>query len=113
MKVRPHAVFTRNGTDLSREIPIALAEAVLGAEVEVETLRGKVLLKIPAGTQQGQLFRLAGQGMPRIKAEGAGDLFVRAKVVLPGKLEGKPRKTAEDLFKQIDQPNPRRTAEKQ
>jgi curved DNA-binding protein len=107
-KIRPHPVFTRNGADLTREVPITLQEAMLGGEVEVETLRGRVILKVPAGTQQGQNFRLKSQGMPRLKGEGAGDLFARIKVVLPGKLEGKQRKAAEELLRQIAQPNPRK-----
>ena len=106
-KVKPHPVFTRNGSDLTREVPITLGEALLGGEVEVETLRGRVLLKIPEATQQGQSFRLTGQGMPRLKAGGAGDLYAKVKVVLPGKLEGRQRKAAEEFLKQIVQPNPR------
>jgi len=106
-KVRPHPVFSRNGADLTRELPITLSEAMLGGEVEVETLGGKVLLKIPAGTQQGQIFRLAGKGMPRLKGEGNGDLFARVKVMLPGKLEGRQRQAAEEFLRQIVQPNPR------
>ena len=70
-------------------------------------MRSRVLLKIPPGTQQGQTFRLAGQGMPRLKGDGAGDLYARVKVVLPGKLEGRQRKAAEEFLKQIVQPNPR------
>jgi curved DNA-binding protein len=107
MKVRPHPVFSRNGADLTRELPITLGEALLGSEVEVETLRGKVLLKVPAGTQQGQTFRLTGKGMPRIKGDGAGDLYVKVRVVLPGKLEGRQRAAAEEFLSQIVQPNPR------
>ncbi len=107
VKVRPNSVFSRNGADLTREVPITLQEALLGGEVDVETLRGKVLLKIPAGTQQGQTFRLAGQGMPRLKGEGSGDLFARVKVVMPGKLEGRQRQAAEEFLRQIVQPNPR------
>jgi curved DNA-binding protein len=106
-KVKPHPVFTRNGPDLTRELPITLGEAILGGEVEVETLRGRVLLKVPAGTQQGQSFRLAGQGMPRLKGDGAGDLYAKVKVVLPGKLESRQRKAAEEFLHQIVQPNPR------
>jgi DnaJ-class molecular chaperone len=106
-KIRPHPVFTRTGADLTRELPITLGEAVLGGEAEVETLGGRVVLKIPPGTQQGQTFRLAGKGMPRLKAEGSGDLYARVKVVLPGKLEGKQRQAAEDFLRQIVQPNPR------
>jgi curved DNA-binding protein len=106
-KVMPHPVFTRSGADLTRELPITLGEAILGGEVEVDTLRGRVLLKIPEGTQQGQSFRLTGQGMPRLKGNGAGDLYARVRVVLPGKLEGRQRKAAAEFLKQIVQPNPR------
>jgi molecular chaperone DnaJ len=75
--------------------------------VEVETLRGRVLLKIPAGAQAGQTFRLTGQGMPRLKGGGVGDLYARIRIVMPGKLEGRQRKTAEEFLRQIAQPNPR------
>jgi DnaJ-class molecular chaperone len=108
-KIRPHKVFTRNGADLTRELPITLSEALLGGEAEVETLRGRVVLTIPPGTQQGQTFRLAGQGMPRLKGEGSGDLYARIRVVLPGKLEGKQREAAAEFLRQIVQPNPRKS----
>jgi DnaJ-class molecular chaperone len=106
-KVQPHPVFSRNGADLTRELPITLGEALLGGEVDVDTLRGRVLLKVPAGTQQGQTFRLTGQGMPRLKGEGSGDLYARIKVLMPGKLEGRQRQAAEEFLRQIVQPNPR------
>ncbi len=108
VKVRSHPTFVRSGADLTRELPITLGEALLGGEVEVETLRGRVLLKLPPAMQHGQIFRLAGQGMPRLKGDGAGDLLTRVKVVLPGKLEGKQRKAAEEFLRQIVQPNPRK-----
>jgi curved DNA-binding protein len=107
-RIRPNATFTRNGADLTRELPITLGEALLGGEVEVETLGGRVVLTVPPGTQQGQTFRLAGKGMPRLKGEGAGDLYARIKVVLPGKLEGRQRHAAEEFLRQIVQPNPRK-----
>jgi molecular chaperone DnaJ len=66
-----------------------------------------VLLKVPAGTQQGQTFRLTGQGMPRLKGEGSGDLYARIKVLMPGKLEGRQQQAAEEFLRQIVQPNPR------
>jgi curved DNA-binding protein len=106
-RVQPHPVFTRNGADLTRDLPITLGEALLGGEVEVDTLRGRGVLKIPAGTQQGQTFRLTGQGMPRLKGAGSGDLYARIKVVMPGKLEGRQQKAAEEFLRQIVQPNPR------
>jgi curved DNA-binding protein len=107
IKVRPHAVFTRNGADLTREVPLTLGEALLGGEVDVPTLGGRVLLRIPAGTQSGQVFRLAGKGMPRLKGDGSGDLLAKVKVVLPAKLEGRQQKAAEELVRAIAQPNPR------
>ncbi|MGA2512764.1 MAG: J domain-containing protein [Candidatus Limnocylindrales bacterium] len=106
-KIRPHPVFTRVGADLTRELPITLAEALLGGEVEVETLGGRVLLKVPAGVQAGQTFRLTGQGMPRLKGGGVGDLYARVRIVMPDKLEGRQRKTAEEFLRHLDQPNPR------
>lgn len=106
-RVRPHPVFTRNGADLTREVPVTLREALLGGEVDVATLRGRVLLKIPAGTQQGQTFRLSGQGMPRLKGEGRGDLFAKVKVVLPARLDEKARQAAEAFLDLAGQPNPR------
>ena len=99
--------FIRRGADLDLELPLTLEEALLGAEVRVETLKGRVLLKIPAGTQHGRTFRLTGQGMPRFKATGHGDLFVRAKVVLPTDLSAEATAAAQALFTLIDQPKPR------
>ena len=107
-KIAPHPVFSRNGADLSREVPITLGEALLGGEVEVETLDGRVILKVPEGTQQGQTFRLSGKGMPRLRGEGKGDLLARIKVVMPGKLEGRQRQAAEEFLRQIVQANPRK-----
>ena len=107
IKVVPNVTFARNGADLTRDVPVTLGEALLGGEVEVDTLEGRVLLKIPDGTQPGQTIRLAGKGMPRLKGEGRGDLFARIKLVLPGKLEGRQRHAAEEFLRTIVQPNPR------
>ena len=106
-RVRSHPVFTRRGADLERELPITLEEALLGAEVPVSTLKGRVLLKIPAGTQNGHRFRLKGQGMPQLKGDGSGDLYARARVVLPSKLDAKAEAAARALFDLIKQPDPR------
>ena len=76
-------MFTRRGADLERELPLTLEEALLGADVKVRTPKGHVVLTIPAGTQPGRVFRLTGQGMPRFRADGYGDLYVKARVVLP------------------------------
>ena len=103
----PDARFTRRGADLERELPLTLEESLLGAEVKVETLKGSVLLKIPAGTQSGRTFRLTGQGMPRFKASGHGDLYVKAKVVLPTDLPEEARSAARQFFDIVKQANPR------
>jgi len=107
VRVRPHPVFTRKGPDLERDLPITLAEALLGDEVPVTTLKGKVLLRIPPGTQNGHRFRLAGQGMPRLRGEGFGDLYAKARVVLPAKLDDEAVEAARTFFEKVDQPDPR------
>jgi DnaJ-class molecular chaperone len=106
-KLRPHHVFTRRGDDLEREVPVTLREALLGSEIPVSTLKGRVLLKVPAGTQGGRLFRLKGQGMPRFKGGGTGDLLVRVRVVLPTDLSDEAAAAAAKLTDLIDQPDPR------
>ena len=105
--VQPHNTFTRKGKDLERELPITLEEALLGAEVPVRTLRGKVLLKIPAGTQGGRAFRLKGQGMPVLNKDVTGDLVVRTRVVLPAALSAEAAAAARTFLDLVDQPDPR------
>ena len=80
---------------------------MLGGEVPVATLKGRVLLRIPAGTQNGHRFRLKGQGMPRLRGDGDGDLYARARVVLPPPLDDETATAARAFFDKIDQPDPR------
>ena len=108
VKVAPHPVYTRRGADLERELPVTLREALLGAEIPVTTLKGRILLTIPAGTQTGRTFRLTGQGMPRMKEGGAGDLYLKARVVLPT-LDQEQRAAAETFLDLVHQPDPRAT----
>src|SRR4051812_761553 len=103
IQVKPHPVFARNGADLERDLPITLGEALLGAEVPVSTLKGRVLLRIPGGTQNGHRFRLKGQGMPVFRGEGFGDLYARVRVVLPTKLDPKAEQAARTFIEAIDQ----------
>lgn len=105
--LQPDTMFTRRGADLERELPLTLEESLLGAEVKVETLKGKVLLTIPAGTQTGQIFRLTGQGMPRMKTSGHGDLYVRARVIQPTNLSDEAKQVAHEFFKLVRQADPR------
>ena len=107
--VAPHPTYTRRGADLERELPVTLREALLGAEVPVATLKGRILLTIPAGTQSGRTFRLTGQGMPRMKDGGAGDLYVKVRVALPTSLSEEQRRAATAFLDLVDQPDPRAT----
>ena len=107
VRVRPHAIFTRRGADLERELPITLKEALLGAEVPVTTLKGRVLLKIPPGTQNGRVFKLTGQGMPHLRGAGVGNLLVKVRVVLPTGLDPEAEQAARTFLELVDQPDPR------
>jgi len=107
IRMLPDARFTRRGADLERDLPLTLEEALLGDEVPVETLKGRVLLTIPPGTQPGKTFRLSGRGMPRFKGEGYGDLYVKTRVVLPTNLSEEAKSAARTFLLLADQPNPR------
>jgi DnaJ-class molecular chaperone len=107
VRLRPHAVYTRRGADLERELPVTLREALLGAEVPVATLGGRILLTIPAGTQAGRTFRLTGRGMPRLKGDGTGDLYVKIRVVLPTNLDDDTLAAARRFLDLAAQPDPR------
>jgi molecular chaperone DnaJ len=97
ISVRPHGRFQRKGDDLHSEVEVPLLDALLGGEVEVPTLKGKAVLKIPSPTQNGRVFRLAGMGMPKLGASAHGDLFVRVKVALPAELSPQERELLEKL----------------
>lgn len=107
VRVRPHAIFTRRGADLERELPITLQEALLGGEVPVTTLKGAVLLKIPPGTQNGRIFKLTGQGMPHLRGAGVGNAMVKVRVVLPSGLNAEAEQAARTFLEQVDQRDPR------
>jgi len=107
VRLRPHPVFTRRGADLERELPITLQEALLGGEVPVTTLKGRVLLKIPPGTQNGRIFRLKGQGMPHLRGDGVGDMLVKIRVLLPAALDPDAEQAARTFLELVDQPDPR------
>jgi len=84
--VLANPTFERQDDDLYATFQVPLTTAMLGGKVQVPTLKGKVELKIPAETQNGRIFRLAGQGMPHLGREGSGDLLAKASVMLPVKL---------------------------
>jgi molecular chaperone DnaJ len=83
ISVKDHPIFTREGQNLSCEVPVSFATAALGGAVDVPTLDGNVLLKVPAETQSGSVFRLRGKGVRSVRAGGLGDLFCRVQVETP------------------------------
>ena len=83
VEVEPHPLYRREGDDLFCEVPVTMAEAALGAHVEVPTPDGPVTIEIPAGTQTGQRFRLRKRGVPKLGEGARGDLYVEARVVVP------------------------------
>ena len=86
ISVKPHRLFECQGDDLYVEVTVPLMVAMLGGEVKVPTLKGKLALKIPPETQNGRSFRLTGQGMPHLGDSTRGDLLAKVNVVLPTNL---------------------------
>ena len=96
--VREHAIFQREQDDLYCEVPIRFSQAALGAELEVPTLGGEALIKIPAETQTGKLFRLRGKGVRNVRNGHVGDLVCRVVIETPVKLSKQQR----DLLEQFE-----------
>ena len=104
--VAPHPVYEVKGSDLHREIPLSVTEAVLGTRIQFATLRGTATMTIPPGTQGGQVFRLGGQGLPASGAAAAGDLYVKAGIVVPKHLSDEEHRLYERLA-ELRRDNPR------
>jgi molecular chaperone DnaJ len=101
LRVREHPLFSRQHTDVICELPVSFPQAALGAEIEVPTLEGKLKVKIPAGTQSGNVFRLKGKGVVELQGGGRGDQLVRVVVETPRKLTQKQRDLLEE-FARLD-----------
>lgn len=99
INVKDHEFYERDGVDVFCEVPINMAQAALGDEVEVPTLDGRVKLRIPEGTQTGASFRLKGKGIPHLRGGGRGDQHVRVRVVTPTKLSDKQRELLKEIAK--------------
>lgn len=95
--VRPHKLFTRSGYNLLTEKVISLPLAVVGGKVELKTLDGEVSLKIPAGTQNGTVFKISGRGVPHVRSTKRGDLLVTVEVKIPSRLTKKERELMAEL----------------
>lgn len=97
ISVRPHSIFHRQGNDVYVERTIALTEASLGTKVDVRTLDGTAVMKVPPGTQNDTLFRLRGCGMPYLRGQGYGDQYVRVMVKIPKNLTKRQRELLEEF----------------
>jgi len=97
ISVREHPFFERQNNDLHCTIPVNIAQAALGAEIEIPTMDGTDQLKIPEGTQSGQTFRLRHKGFPDVNGHRRGDLYVHVQVEVPRKLTKEQRRLFEDL----------------
>jgi len=95
IRIEPHKLFEREGSNLSCEVPVSMATATLGGEVELPTLDGTVALKVPAGTQSGKVFRLRGKGVTTVRDPRQGDLFARVAVETPVHLTAEQREMLE------------------
>ncbi len=112
LEVKGHAQFKRHGQDIVYELPVSMAQAALGDQIEIPTLDGPVQLTLPPGTQYGRVFRLSGRGVPHVRSQRRGDQLVITRVVIPtdlteaqrralrelGGVTGKPQPTARGFF---------------
>ena len=99
-KVRPSKEFERDGFTLLKELPVSFTQAALGAKIILKILDGDIELKIPSGTQSGNVLKVKGKGVPHInESSRRGDLLVTIRVITPGKLSKKEK----DLLKQLAQ----------
>jgi molecular chaperone DnaJ len=99
VRVQPHKFFERHGKAIHSQVGINVAQAALGDEVEIDTIDGPVVFRIPSGTQSGQQFRLRGKGVPELRGSDRGDQIVTMHVVVPKKLNDEQR----DLFEHLAQ----------
>jgi molecular chaperone DnaJ len=105
LQVKPHEFFQRVGDDIIYELAINFTQAALGDEIEVPTLGGKTKLKIPAGSQTGNVFRLKGQGVSRVNKGGRGDEIVLLVVVTPASLNDRQRQLLKELSQSLTPEN--------
>ncbi len=101
VSVRPHHILERDGTSIMCDVPITFTQAVLGDEIEVPTLDGKVKLPIPEGTETGKVFRLRGKGVPVLNTSRRGDQYVRVNIEVPKNLTKKQKELLRDFAKSV------------
>ena len=98
--VTPHPIFSRKGGDIYCEIPVNIVTATLGGKIEVPTLKGNTVIKVPPGTQQDKAFRLKGLGVPSLKGQHTGDQIMKVKIQIPTKLSPKQKELLTEFAKE-------------
>ncbi|MNT25308.1 Chaperone protein DnaJ [compost metagenome] len=99
ISVQEHAIFKRHENDVTLDLPITYTDAILGTSIEVPTLTGKAMIRIPPGTHTGQTFRLKGKGFSKVGGFGSGDMLVKILVDTPSNLSGRQKELIEELAK--------------
>lgn len=113
INIQDHALFKREENDVTLSLPVSFPDAILGTEVEVPTLTGKALIKIPPGTHSGQTFRLKGKGFPALGGFSAGDMLVTVLVDVPERVSARQKELVQEFAKgQDDTPLVRQYKEK-
>lgn len=102
INIQEHPLFKRNENDVTLDLPILYTDAILGTNIEVPTLTGKAMIRVPPGTHSGQNFRLKGKGFPKLGGFGSGDMLVRILVDTPSTLSNKQKELVEELSKTTD-----------
>ena len=95
--INSHKHFERENDNLIYKLPISFTQAVLGSKIEIPTLKNKIILTIPKGTQSGKNFKIPGKGFPHLNSYGTGDLLIKTQVVIPTKLNKKEKKLLQEL----------------
>lgn len=103
LSVKQHSFFHREGNDILYDLPVNFAQAALGDEVDIPSLDGKLSLKIPAGTQNEEVFHFKGKGISYINGKGKGNLFVKVRVVTPNHLNKDQQRLLQELAKTLPQ----------
>lgn len=97
VQVKPHAFFERRGNDLYTKIPVTVAEASLGSKIEVPTIDGRSIVRIPPGTDSGKTLRLREKGVPSARNGARGDQYVEIQVVVPQPTDERVRNLMKEL----------------
>lgn len=101
VRVKPHNIFKRSNTDIFCDIPVSIVKASLGGEIEIPTLTGVKKHKIEAGTQNGKVIKIKGEGIKNVRGNGKGDLYAEVKIKVPTNLTGKQKELLEKLAEEF------------